>query len=85
MSFSKPWRTLRGPDDVEKRLPILDVYLRTARGPFVREVFVVDSGADISLGPRRLCELVGLTRREEQILDKCGTDRSLSRFCSSRR
>ncbi len=60
MSFSKRWRTLSGPDDREKRLPVLDIFLRTAAGPFVHEVFVVDSGADVSLGPRRLCELVGL-------------------------
>ena len=60
MTFSKPWRTLSGPDEREKRLPVLDVYLRAANGIFVREVFVVDSGADVSMGPRRLCELVGL-------------------------
>lgn len=60
MRFRKPWRSLSGPDDREKRLPVLDVYLQTARGIFVREIFVVDSGADVSMGPRRLCELVGL-------------------------
>jgi hypothetical protein len=60
MTFSKPWRTLFGPDDREKRLPVLDVYVRAASGSFIREVFVVDSGADLSMGPRRLCELVGL-------------------------
>jgi hypothetical protein len=60
MSFSKPWRTLSGPDEREKRLPILDVFVRTAAGSFVRQIFVVDSGADVSMGPRRLCELVGL-------------------------
>ena len=72
MSFSKPWRTLSGLDDVEKRLPILDVYLRTAAGPFVRELFVVDSGADISLGPRRLCELVGLRWQEGELIELRG-------------
>jgi hypothetical protein len=60
MSFSKPWRMLSGPDDREKWLPVLDVYFRTSGGSFVREVFVVDSGADISMGPRRPCDLVGL-------------------------
>ena len=60
MSFQKPWRTLAGPDDREKRLPVLDIFLRTASGAFVRELFVVDSGADISMGPRSLCDLVGL-------------------------
>jgi len=61
MRFTKPWRTLSGPDEQEKRLPVLDVFLRTHGGAFVREVFVVDSGADLSMGPRRLCDLVGLT------------------------
>ena len=60
MSFSKRWRTLSGPDDREKRLPVLDIFLRTAAGPFLRQVFIVDSGADVSMGPRRLCVLVGL-------------------------
>lgn len=72
MSFTKPWRTLSGPEDRDKRLPILDVYLRTAAGSFVREVFVVDSGADVSLGPRRLCELVGLRWEEGQMIELRG-------------
>ncbi len=38
MIFSKPWRTLAGPDDREKRLPVLDIFLRSAAGPFLREV-----------------------------------------------
>ena len=72
MSFSKPWRSLSGPDDREKRLPILDVYLRTTRGPFVREVFVVDSGADLSMGPRRPCELVGLRWEDGELIELRG-------------
>jgi len=72
MSFSKPWRTLSRSEDREKRLPILDVYLRTTRGPFVREVFVVDSGADVSMGPRRLCELVGLRWEEGELIELQG-------------
>jgi hypothetical protein len=72
MSFTKPWRTLSGPDDREKRLPILDIYLRTTAGPFVREVFVVDSGADVSMGPRRLCELAGLRWEEGELIELHG-------------
>ncbi|HKI30264.1 MAG TPA: hypothetical protein VKA46_00130 [Gemmataceae bacterium] len=72
MSFSKPWRTLSGPDEREKRLPVLDVYLRTAGGSFVREVFVVDSGADVSMGPRRLCELVGLRWEDGELIQVTG-------------
>ena len=72
MSFRKPWRTLAGPDDREKRLPVLDVYLQTARGAFVREIFVVDSGADVSMGPRRLCELVGLRWEDGELTELQG-------------
>jgi hypothetical protein len=72
MSFRKPWRTLTGPDDREKRLPVLDVYLRTVGGAFVRELFVVDSGADVSMGPRRLCELVGLRWEEGERIELRG-------------
>jgi hypothetical protein len=68
MRFTKPWRSLTGPDEREKRLPVLDVFVRTAEGTFVREIFVVDSGADLSMGPRRLCDMVGLNFEDgEQI------------------
>jgi len=72
MTFSKPWRTLSGPDEREKRLPVLDVFLRAGSGSFVREVFVVDSGADVSMGPRRLCELVGLRWEEGELTEVRG-------------
>ena len=72
MSFTKPWRTLSSAEGREKRLPILDVYLRTSNGHFVREVFVVDSGADVSLGPRALCELVGLRWQEGELIELRG-------------
>jgi hypothetical protein len=72
MTFTKPWRTLSGPDDLEKRLPVLDVFLRTAKGSFVRELFVVDSGADLSMGPRRLCELVGLRWEDGELIQVTG-------------
>ena len=74
MTFSKPWRSLSGPDEREKRLPVLDVYLRAANGSFIREVFVVDSGADVSMGPRRLCELVGLRWEEGELTQVSGID-----------
>ncbi len=72
MSFSKPWRTLFGPDEREKRLPVLDVFLRTGDGSFIREVFVVDSGADISMGPRELCDLVGLRWEGGELIELRG-------------
>lgn len=42
MRFTKPWRTLVGPDERDKRLSVLGVFLGTAGGSFLREVFVVD-------------------------------------------
>lgn len=60
MTFIKPWRELIGPDGVTTSFPILDVYLRTKKGRSIRENFVVDSGADVSLGPRRLSQALGL-------------------------
>lgn len=72
MSFSKRWRTLSGPDDREKRLPILDIFVRTAAGPFLRQVFIVDSGADVSMGPRTLCDLVGLRWEDGKLTELHG-------------
>jgi hypothetical protein len=72
MSFTKPWRTLLGPDERDKRLPVLDIFLRTAGGSFVREVFVVDSGADLSMGPRRLCDLLGIDWDDGQPIELRG-------------
>ena len=69
-----------GPDDREKRLPVLDIFLRTAAGPFLRDVFIVDSGADVSMGPRRLCELVGLRWVDGQPIELHGI--SPRRECS---
>src|SRR5262245_26237206 len=60
MTFSKPWIALPGEEGHETRVPVADVYLRTRDGSLIREVFVVDSGADVSLGPRTLCEMLGL-------------------------
>jgi len=72
MRFTKPWRTLVGGDERDKRLPVLDVFLRTAGGSFLREVFVVDSGADISMGPRRLSELIGVDWHAGQVIELRG-------------
>lgn len=60
MTFSKPWMALPSDEGEETRVPVLDVYLRTIHGHMLREVFVVDSGADVSLGPRTLCDMLGL-------------------------
>ena len=60
MNFAKPWMPLTSSDGIETRVPVLDVLLRAASGQFLRQVFVVDSGADVSTGPRHLCEVLGL-------------------------
>ncbi len=60
MTFTKPWIALPSEEGQETRVPVLDVYLRTFDGHLIREVFVVDSGADVSLGPRTLCAMLGL-------------------------
>ena len=46
MTFTKPW--IAFPQDPDTKVPVLDVYFRTADGQETRELFVVDSGADVS-------------------------------------
>jgi hypothetical protein len=58
MTFSKPW--IAFPQDPETRVPVLDVCFRTAEGQETREPFIVDSGADVSLATRYLCDALGL-------------------------
>jgi hypothetical protein len=60
MTFSKPWIALPGEEGEETRVPVADIYLRTSDGDLIREIFVVDSGADVSMGPRALCDMLGL-------------------------
>jgi hypothetical protein len=60
MTFSKPWSSFPTLQESDKLLPVLAVYLRTGDGRWLREQFVVDSEADISMGPRSLCEWLGL-------------------------
>ncbi len=56
MTFTKPWMALPGEPGQDTKVPVADIYLRTSAGVLVREIFVVDSGADVSLGPRMLCD-----------------------------
>jgi hypothetical protein len=60
MTFSKPWAFLPADEGGETPVPLLGVGLRTTDGRWIREHFVVDSGADVSMAPRGLCELLGL-------------------------
>ncbi len=60
MKFTKPWVVPPSADGADTKVPVLDVYLQTVDGRALREVLVVDSGADLSMGPRRLCNQLGL-------------------------
>lgn len=57
MRFTKSWSL---PIDDAIRRPILGIYFPTAKSPLLQHTFVVDGGADISMGPRQLCEALGL-------------------------
>ncbi len=60
-SFVKPWTRLLSPDEpVSPLVPTLDVIFKAGNGQLQIETFVVDSGADISLAPRHLCDELGL-------------------------
>ena len=58
MTFTKPW--IAFPQDPDTKVPVLDVIFRTAEGQETRELFVVDSGADVSMATRYLCDALGL-------------------------
>jgi hypothetical protein len=58
MTFTKPWVAF--PQEPECRVPVLDICLRTTEGQETRELFVVDSGADVSMATRYLCDALGL-------------------------
>ncbi len=61
MSFVKPWTSLLAPDEpVTSLLPTLDVALAAGDSRLLLETFLVDSGADISMAPRQLCDELGL-------------------------
>lgn len=60
MSFFVPWLTEVQPDGSEISRPILVVYFIRADGQLSRESLIVDSGADVSMAPRRLCEWLQL-------------------------
>jgi hypothetical protein len=47
-------------DRVSSLVPTLDVLFATTNNRLRRATFLVDSGADVSMAPRRLSELLGL-------------------------
>jgi hypothetical protein len=59
MKFAIPWLSVTQPDGSVISRPILTVNLAQVDGRFVRETGIVDSGADMTMAPRRLCELLG--------------------------
>ncbi len=59
-SFVKRWRSVLPPTEpLNPKVPAIDVLLSGRDRRALRRTFVVDSGADVSLAPRRLCELLG--------------------------
>jgi hypothetical protein len=60
-AFVTPWTSLAGSHEPAATLvPTLKAVFVTTDGRTLRERFLVDSGADISMAPRRLCDLLGL-------------------------
>lgn len=53
-------------EPVNLLIPTVEVVLIGTDGHFQRETFLVDSGADISLAPRRLCDKLGLDWEDGQ-------------------
>ena len=47
-------------EPVNPDVPAIDVVLSGPNGKAMRRTFLVDSGADVSMAPRRLCELARL-------------------------
>lgn len=59
MTFTKPWAIF--PDyEVDERRPALEIYFRVAARGFHRQIALVDSGADVSMASKDLCEVLGL-------------------------
>ncbi len=60
MKFAVPWLTEFQPDGSAIARPVLIAQIVRPDGRFLRETFIVDSGADISMAPRALCAWIGL-------------------------
>jgi hypothetical protein len=60
MKFAKPWASFPSVDGSVEWRPVLEPYFKMPDGGLTRQLFVVDSGADVSLGPQWLCSLIGL-------------------------
>jgi hypothetical protein len=73
MSFVKPWTSLLSPDEpVASRVPTIDVVFAASDNRLRLETFLVDSGADISMAPRQLCDELGLDWDAGQPIDLRG-------------
>ena len=60
MWFEEAWTPFLGEAETVVYRPTLDVVFTLPDGSEAEHVFVVDSGADISVAPRGLCEQLGL-------------------------
>ena len=57
ISFVKPWAKILPPSEpVNPLVPRLDVAFQRTDGRFIVRRFLIDSGADVSMAPRSLCE-----------------------------
>lgn len=59
MRFTKPWKLFTKHDGSTIWRPTLRVVLRQYGAPVYRH-FLIDSGADLSLASRRVCDALGL-------------------------
>ena len=70
-TFRKPWKRwpaqLSGP-----LLPLIEVSVRGTTGRLMQWSFLVDSGAELSMGSRALCEKLGLDWRTGSFVEMRG-------------
>lgn len=70
--FSVPWDISKLSDGTQVARPALDLFLERRKGPPIEEMFLVDSGADCSMAPRRLCERLGIHWSDGQLMELVG-------------
>jgi hypothetical protein len=61
VTFLKPWTSLLAPDEpVSPLVPTLRIAFASSDDRLLLRTFLIDSGADISMAPRQLCQELGL-------------------------
>ena len=72
MEFVRQWKPYVTEDGSVVCRPVLKAFLRLKNGRLGKYDFVVDSGADISLGPRQLARDLGLDWRKGERTELTG-------------